>query len=62
MDVLIYLNYICVFYIVAYPICLCLAMIVYCVTREQMMLQVDMVRHRVGAELVWEKSLPEFLL
>jgi len=60
--VLIYLNYISVFYIVAYPIYLCLAMMVYCVTCEKMMLQVNLVRHRAGAGLVWEKILPEFLL
>jgi len=29
-------------------------------TREQMMLQVDQVRHRAGARLVWEKNLSEF--
>jgi len=60
--VLIYLNYISAFYIVAHLICLCLAMMVYCVTCEKMMLQVDLVRHRVGTGLVWEKILPEFLL
>jgi len=49
MSVLIYLNYIYVFILLAHPICLCLAMIVYCVTCEQMMLQVDLVRQRVGA-------------
>jgi len=50
----------CVFCILdmltVYPICLCLAMIVYCVTQEQMMLQVVLVKHRVRAGLDWGKS------
>jgi len=47
--------YIC-FILLAHPIYLCLAMIVYCVTCEKMMLQVDLVRHRAAAGLDWEKS------
>jgi len=42
------------FILLAHPICLCLAMIMYCFTREQMMLQVDLVRPRVETRLDWE--------
>jgi len=45
------------FILLAHPICLCLAMIVYCVTREQMMLQVDLVRLRDGAGINREKRI-----
>jgi len=63
--VLIYLNYIYIyicFILLAHPIFLCLAMIMYCVTREQMMLQVDLVRHRARAGPDWENFFSIFTM
>jgi len=47
------------FYIVSSSYLLVFAMIVYCITREQMMLQVDLVRHSIEEGLAG-KSFMEF--
>jgi len=60
--VFVYVNLNYYMLLLANPICLCLAMIVYCVTNVQMMLQVILVKHRARAGLDWGKALLEFLL
>jgi len=57
-----YIMYIYVYFIVSSPYLLVFGDDRVRGTREQMMLQVDLVRHRVGAGLVWdEKIYPLFL-
>ena len=45
------------FILLAHHVCLCLTMIVYCVTRERMMLQVDLVRPKGRVRIDREKRL-----